>query len=94
MVLDMDKLTLLERACRAAYEAETWATTNPGLAAIRRRDALALTAMARAIVQAEKSRRTPLEAGGVPFSFWPIAGSGRTARRRSPRRPIPPLTTD
>lgn len=45
----MDKLTLLERACRAAYEAELWATTNPGLARLRRRDALALTAMARAM---------------------------------------------
>lgn len=48
----MDKLTLLERACRAAYEAEIWATTNPGLARVRRRDALALTAMARAMVAA------------------------------------------
>ena len=49
----MDKLTLLEKACRAAYEAEQWATTNPGLARLRRRDALALTAMARAITTAK-----------------------------------------
>lgn len=45
----MDKLTLLERACRAAYEAEIWEKTNPGLARLRRRDARALTAMARAL---------------------------------------------
>lgn len=46
----MDKLTLLARAARAAYDAECWATTNPGLARLRRRDARALTAMARAMI--------------------------------------------
>ena len=51
----MDKLTLLERACRAAYEAELWAPTNPGLARLRRRDALALTAMARALTPTSAS---------------------------------------
>lgn len=45
----MDKLYLLERACRAAYDAETWQLTNPGLARLRRRDALDLTRMARAL---------------------------------------------
>lgn len=53
----MDKLTLLERACRAAFEAELWAKTNPGLARVRRRDAMALTAMARAIIERETNAK-------------------------------------
>ena len=38
---------LLERAAIAAHEAEIWAATNPGLAALRRRDARVLVEMAR-----------------------------------------------
>lgn len=39
---------LLERAARAAFDAEQWHDTNPGLARLRRRDARQLVAWAAA----------------------------------------------
>lgn len=48
----MTTLDLLERACRAAYDAERWAIESPALARLRRNDALALTAIARRLKEA------------------------------------------
>lgn len=47
---------LIERALLAAHEAETWATSSPMIAALRRRDAQALVIMAareKALLQAQ-----------------------------------------
>lgn len=68
----MDKLTLLARAARAAYDAECWADTNPGLARLRRRDAMALTAMARAMVEdraKEKAAERPASSVAAPQGY-------------------------
>jgi hypothetical protein len=43
----MSKAYLLHRASVAASEAAAWAKSNPGLAALRRRDAATLTRLAK-----------------------------------------------
>lgn len=44
--MPMTRSAFLAAAAVAAHEAEQWAATNPGLARLRRRDALALVAFA------------------------------------------------
>lgn len=41
------RAALMAAACVAAHEAEQWAASNPGLARLRRRDALALIRFAQ-----------------------------------------------